>query len=255
MLGIFDSGSGGLTVLKEIKHSAPNLNIVYFADFKNVPYGNKTPEELRVLTVSAIDRLLVAGADNIVSACNSVSSSSIKPFTELLHKKDFGLVGMVSPTIRELVPEAEKGKRILLVATEATVQSGIYTHGFAKENISIQSLAIPQLVPAIEGEFPKQEIQNIISDALKEIHSFDILLLGCTHYPLVQDIFEDILMSQGRKASVFNPAGVVSREAIDRFHKDEHGELTFLLSAPSPSFEKRARALLGEETNFALHYT
>ncbi len=247
MLGIFDSGSGGLTVLKEIKKISPNLDIVYLADFKNIPYGDKSPEELGSLTVSAIKRLLDEGAENIVSACNSVSASVAQPLIDLLGEKDFGMIEMVGPSLKALVPEVEKGKRVLLVATEATVRSGIYSHGFANKNIFIQSIAIPKLVSEIEGGASCKAIRLVIADAIKDVGSFDILLLGCTQFPLVYEVFEEVLASQGREASIFNPAEVVSVEVGRRFNKEEKGDVTFLLSAVSPSFEGRARTILGKD--------
>ncbi len=257
MLGIFDSGSGGLTVLKEIKKISPNLNIVYLADFKNIPYGCKSPEEIGSLTVSAIERLLNEGAENIVSACNSVSTSVAQPLIELFGEKDFGMIEMVGPTLKVLTPEAKEGKKILLVATEATVHSGIYSRGFSKSDVQIQSIAIPDLVPAIEKGALQSDVHTIIADAIKDAGPFDILLLGCTQYPLVADIFKEVLLFQERNACVFNPAEAVSKEVGRRFDKKEKrekGSVVFLLSAKNAFFEERARSVLGKEFSLTIRH-
>src|SRR3990167_1767776 len=151
MIGVFDSGSGGLTVLKEIHARAPQLDVVYFGDLAHVPYGEKTPEELGALTVIAVEKLLSEGAENIVSACNSISASVAQPLIELLGRRRFGMVEMVGPTVAALVPEAQAGKKLGLVGTRATVQSRLYADAFARRGVSLEAFPIPGLVEAIES--------------------------------------------------------------------------------------------------------
>src|SRR5687767_11474091 len=102
MIGVFDSGSGGLSVLLEIRKRLPSVDVVYLGDIKNAPYGSKTREELGALTVMAVSRLLNEGADFIVSACNSVSASIVLPMLEILGVKPFEIVEMVGPTVKGL---------------------------------------------------------------------------------------------------------------------------------------------------------
>ena len=118
MIGIFDSGSGGLTVLRELRARAPDADIIYFGDIKNAPYGNKSREELGALTVLGIQKLIDAGATEIISACNSVSVSIVLPMFELLDLPKTHIIEMVGPTVA-----AFRGTdaRPLVLATQATV--------------------------------------------------------------------------------------------------------------------------------------
>src|SRR5262249_29763383 len=121
MIGIFDSGSGGLTVLKAIREEMPSADITYFGDIKNAPYGSKTNAELSALTVKAIELLKSRGAESVVSACNSVSASLAVSLFDALSLSPERLIEMVGPTVSSF-----KGSnaRTLLVATPATIQSG-----------------------------------------------------------------------------------------------------------------------------------
>src|SRR4051812_29736626 len=122
MIGIFDSGSGGLTVLKAIRDVLPSADVLYMGDIKNAPYGSRSREELSKLTVEAIKLLQARGANRIVSACNSVSASLAVSIFDIFSLDSTQLIEMVGPTVASF-----KGSnaRILLCATPATVDSGI----------------------------------------------------------------------------------------------------------------------------------
>src|SRR5580704_17633887 len=119
MIGIFDSGMGGLTVLKAIREEMPNCDVVYFGDTKNAPYGSKTRAELGALTVAAIERLQKAGATSIVSACNSVSASLAVSLFDTLALAPGNLIEMVGPTVSYF---KHSTLRLLLAATPATIE-------------------------------------------------------------------------------------------------------------------------------------
>jgi glutamate racemase len=123
MIGIFDSGSGGLTVLKTVRERMPSADILYFGDIKNAPYGEKPHGELGALTVRAIELLQKRGAESIVSACNSVSASLAISLFDALSLAPGHLIEMVGPTVSAFKDSPE---RILLTATPATIGSEIY---------------------------------------------------------------------------------------------------------------------------------
>lgn len=241
MIGLFDSGSGGLTVLREIKRLAPTADVIYLGDFKNLPYGDKSPEELGALTVLAIERLLQEGAENIVSACNSVSASIAQPIIDLLGREKFGFVEMVGPTVRALASGKEIDSCLLLVATEATIKAKTYHNAFNKESKTIQAIAIPELVPAIESEQDREMILGVIRKALTRADGFDVLILGCTQYPIVERLFEKVIAEKGISATVFNPGEAVAKEAVKRFGSSGTGAIRFLITAPSAFFEKKVK--------------
>jgi len=241
MLGVFDSGSGGLTVLKEIYKQAPSLDAVYFGDLLHMPYGEKTPEELGALTVIAIEKLLSEGAENIVSACNSVSASVAQPLIDLLGRKKFEMVEMVQPTVQAL----KSTEHIGLVGTPATVESGLYSSAFKNVGINIQTQAIGGLVQEIEGGQDKGAIEKYVRNAVENLaeRGCSTIVLGCTQYPLVADVFERAGSEFG--VHIVNPAEFVAREAVKRFGTDGSGSLRFIISQDSEYFRKLVEEFFG----------
>ncbi len=244
MIGIFDSGSGGLSVLSEIRKLIPNVDVVYLGDIKNAPYGSKSREELGALTSAAVSRLLSEGATKIVSACNSVSASIVLPMLSILSLKPFDMVEMVGPTVKALKDEKRK---ILLVATPATIESGIYQQGFRSVGMEIATLAIPDLAGAIEFGAADEEIEKIIRRSLSNWTDWSnsLLVLGCTHYPLVKDIFERVLAE--KRVEIYDPAVAVAHEVRIMMDETGDGKLRFLITKDSPFFRERVERLFGKE--------
>lgn len=245
MIGFFDSGMGGLTVLKEFKALRPEADVVYFGDTKNAPYGTKTREELGALTVLGFQRLIAEGASGIVSACNSVSASIALPMFDILGIEDRSIIEMVGPTVEHF---RDKGHiRLLIAATPATIRSGLYRLALEHIGMRIVELPIPQLAGAIEAGRPKEELDRIVEDAFAPLPaaSFDTVLLACTHYPLVHESFERALYRKGSDAVLVDPARFVATRAAERLHCEGGGSLRFILSAESAPFRERADALFG----------
>lgn len=246
MIGIFDSGMGGLTVLRALRARAPDADIVYFGDIKNVPYGNKSREELSALTARGFHTLQDAGATNFVSACNSVSASVTERLLKPLGILPEDVIEMSHPTVAHFQKHAVAN--ILLVATNATIQSGMYQQGFDSIGIDITTLAIPELAGAIEMGTSDAEIEEVVRAAFggADVPPFDTLILGCTHFPLVTDIFHTVLAEKKDAVEVFDPAGPVAAEALKRFGGDGEGTLRFLVSKDSESFRNRVQSLFPE---------
>lgn len=231
MIGIFDSGSGGLTVLKALRETLPSADVVYFGDIKHAPYGEKSHEELSLLTTQAIRLLQSRGATKIISACNSVSASLALSLFDAFDIAPTQIIEMVGPTVAELKHVPEK---LVLCATPATVRSGIYQNAFHMVGKSIEACAIAGLAGAIEFGKPEAEIEKLIGRALESRPHADIVILGCTHYPLVLPLFRRALPS----ATFFDPAKSVAERAEKLFWPQEVGEGTtrFLISEESPQF-------------------
>lgn len=234
MIGIFDSGCGGLTVLRAIRNRLPSVDIVYFGDTKHAPYGGKSREELSLRTIEAIQLLQSRGATSIVSACNSVSASlAISLFDTLSFSPD-RLIEMVGPTASAF---RDSDARILLCATAATVDSEIYQNAFHMLGKDIKTVVIPELAGAIERSAPPQEIEDSIRTAFTAVDTgaFDVLVLACTHYPLVADVFRRVL---GDVIAIVDPAEYVAERVERKFWPREvgDGKTTFLLSAESTPF-------------------
>ncbi len=247
MIGIFDSGSGGLSVLREIRKKMPEVDVVYLGDIKNAPYGSKTREELGALTAMTVGRLLAEGATKIVSACNSVSASIVLPMLSIMSVKPFDMIEMVGPTVKALKDEQRK---ILLVATPATIESKIYQQGFALVSKEIKTLAIPELAGAIEFGESEEKIEEIIRKALvNELNANkdqnQLLVLGCTHYPLVREIFEKVIGKNTME--IFDPAIAVAEDARRRMQESGKGKTRFLITKDSTYFRDRVATIFGEK--------
>ncbi len=246
MIGVFDSGSGGLTVLHAIREVLPSVNVVYFGDIANAPYGEKTGGELSVMTVHAIQLLQNHGARSIVSACNSVSASLTVSLFDVFDLEPTQLIEMVGPTVSYF---RNSNARILLCATPATIRSGIYQNAFQMIGKEVEFVAVPKLAGAIEFGASDEELLAIIVNAFYDVQldAFDVLILGCTHYPLVAHIF---VQSIPVTLALFDPALVVA-ERVEKHcwpHEVNDGTTTFLLSKDSLKFRELVERLFPHST-------
>ena len=233
-------------VLSEIRKLMPEADIVYLGDIKNAPYGSKTREELGALTSAAVSRLLSEGATEVVSACNSVSASIVPLMLSILSLKPFDVVEMVGPTVKALKNER---KKILLVATPATIESGIYQQGFKSVGVKIATLAIADLAGLIEFGATDEEMEKMIEKALMSVKDsdFEILVLGCTHYPLIKGLFKKVLDKMGKKVVIYDPAVAVASEVRATMDENGGGKVRFLITKDSSLFRERVRKLFGEK--------
>lgn len=240
MIGIFDSGVGGLTVLRALRETLPSSDVLYFGDTKNAPYGLKSREELTSLTMHGLQLLQERGANNIVSACNSVSVSLAVSLFDTLSILPAQLIEMVGPAVSFF-----KGSEahVIVCATPATVGSDIYQNAFRMIGKEIGCVGIPELAGAIESGASQTDIEDIIRSAFKDIRfgGGDVLLLGCTHYPLALDAFKTVL---GGSCAIFDPAFAVAERARRQFWPQEVGDgrMQFLISKESARF----RALVAD---------
>ncbi len=245
MIGVFDSGSGGLTVLRAVREKIPSADVVYFGDIENVPYGGKSNAELARLAAAGFRLLQERGATSIVSACNSVSVSLAVSLFDSLSIAPTRLIEMVGPTVSFF-----KGSdaRILLCATPATVRSQIYESGFEMVDKRIDSVAIPDLAASIEWGHEAGEIEKTIRSSLRDVKlsDYDVLILACTHYPLVSDIFRKVV---GDSLVLFDPAYAVAERAERLFWPLEagDGQTHFIVSKDSPHFRGFVAALFPGE--------
>lgn len=234
MIGIFDSGSGGLTVLHAIREVLPSADVVYFGDIKHAPYGGKSHEELSKLTVNALKLLRKRGATNLVSACNSVSASLALSIFDAFDIAPTQMIEMVGPTASYFKGSSA---RVLLCATVATITSGIYQNAFEMLDIPLDTLAIPDLAGAIEFGKSREELQAIIARAFAGVDwsAYDVLVLGCTHYPLALGVFKEVVP---QTVGIFDPALAVAERVEKKFWPQESGSGTtrFLISKESGPF-------------------
>ncbi len=203
-VGVFDSGIGGLTVAREIMRQLPNEKIVYFGDTARVPYGSKSKNNIIKYSRQIVRFLRTKGVKAIVVACNTASAMALD---EIEKELDIPIIGVVKPGAKVAV-EKTVNKRIGIIATEATISSGIYTDTINEHNsdITVVTKACPLFVPLVEEGWIKDPVTyEVARRYLAELQDKDIdtLVLGCTHYPLLRNTIGEIM---GDKVTLVNPA-------------------------------------------------
>lgn len=178
-IGIFDSGIGGLTVLKEIIKKYPNGNYIYYGDTLHLPYGEKTKKQLLEYSSDIIDFLISKGADKIVIACGTVSSNI---YNELLDKYDIEIINVVDSTVDKI--NKMNIEKLAVLATPKTIESHVFSD---KLNKKVLEVACPKFVQLLENSIgDKQEILKEYLEVLKN-KEIEHIILGCTHYPLLEE--------------------------------------------------------------------
>lgn len=234
MIGIFDSGSGGLTVMKTVRELLPTSDIVYFGDIAHAPYGSKSQEELSRYTAESLALLKKRGAERIISACNSVSASLALSLFDAFNMEPGDIIEMVGPTVSYFKGSPE---RILLCATPATIKAGIYQNAFRMIGHEVSAVAIPDLAGAIEFAEGEDKQRRLIKEAFKDVDwsNYDVLILACTHYPLALSLFKEIVPPN---IVIFDPAIAVAERAQKQFWPREvrDTKTTFVISQDSQPF-------------------
>lgn len=209
-IGVFDSGVGGLTVAREIMRQIPNERIVYFGDTARVPYGSKSRETITRFSKQIVRFLRTFQVKTIVVACNTASAYALD---ELETETDIPIIGVVKPGAKTAA-EVTKNGRIGVIATDATINSQIYTQYIKELNrdVTIYGKACPLFVPLVEeGLWQDPVTDEIARRYLTELIDIDIdtLILGCTHYPLIRSTLGKIM---GDAVTLVNPAYETARE-------------------------------------------
>ncbi|MFW5761562.1 MAG: glutamate racemase [Cyclobacteriaceae bacterium] len=251
-IGVFDSGIGGLTVAHAVKELLPNESLIYFGDTAHLPYGDKSTAAIQAYSIKIVDVLLQAGCKLILIACNSASAAAYELVREYVGSKAkvFNVIDPVVDFVRENFPE----KIIGLIGTKQTVNSNVYKKKIdaLQENIQLQSLATPLLVPMIEeGFFNNQISEQIIQQYLQheQLGGINALILGCTHYPLIKNQIRDFYHG---KVKVLDSTEIVARslkaylEFNNLINTTQKPAYRFMVSDYTKSFEKSTRIFFDE---------
>ena len=249
-IGLIDSGVGGLTVLKEFNRLLPGENIVYFGDTEHMPYGPRSKEEIRSY-ITEIIRFLYTTQDikMIVIACNTATVAGLEHFQSL---SPIPVVGVVEPGALGAL-SLSRSKRIGVVATEGTIKSGAYENIItqAESSAEVFSVASPLFATIVEsGLHNNPEIRCLAAEYLSPIRDKDIdtLILGCTHYPLLAGIIEDVL---GPGISLVDPATFTAQhvqgllKSQDLINDNPQGWRRFFVSRDPKQFSQTGAHLLG----------
>lgn len=252
-IGVFDSGLGGLTAVKELERLLPNENIVYFGDTGRVPYGTRGSDTIKKYALSDMRFLLSFNVKAIVIACGTVSSVAIDDARSVT---DLPVIGVVEPAARAAAAVTKTGK-IGVIATSATINSGSYEKAILKikPETNLKTRACPLFVPLVENgyfgrdcEIAKLAAHDYLDDFKGKV---DTLILGCTHYPLLKGVIEDILPEVALVDSGLETAkSVASMLSEQNLLNDEvRGCTHYYVSDRTCDFEKLAGIFLEHPVN------
>jgi glutamate racemase len=256
MIGIFDSGVGGLTVVRAVLEKNPGYDIVYFGDTAHTPYGTKSAATVIGYTINNIEFLLRQGAKVIVIACNTASSVAT---AQVLKQFAIPIFEVITPAVAHAL-EASTKLNFGVIGTRATISSGIYETKIIENQPTARtySVACPLLVPLVEeGWLNKRETAMIVKKYLQPLKArqIDTLILGCTHYPLLKNLIQRKI---GRRVKLIDSSICIS-ESIKRFLSDNreidrqlnrNGHLSLFVSDVTDQFKKIAKMTLQTNINF-----
>ncbi|HKN19183.1 MAG TPA: glutamate racemase [Dissulfurispiraceae bacterium] len=193
-IGIFDSGIGGLTVFKEVSLRLPRENIIYLGDTARVPYGIRSPETVIRYSFECTGFLLQQNIKLLVVACNTVSAISLQ---EICERVPIPVIGVIDPGARAAV-SATKNKKIGIIGTETTIKSSAYSKAINSmaHDIDVYGFACPLFVPLVEEGWTDGVIARMVAERyLADVRGkgADTLVLGCTHYPLLKDVIQEVM--------------------------------------------------------------
>lgn len=252
-IGVFDSGLGGLTALKELVEIMPCEDFIYFGDTGRIPYGTKSPDTVIKYTRQDINFLKSFDIKGILVACGTASSVALPT---LKNEIDIPIFGVVESACQAAVT-ATRNNKIGILGTATTIKSKSYEKGILRlnENIEVFSVACPMFVPIVEnGYFGKDNpVANIIAkEYLSELieKGVDTIILGCTHYPLLSDVIKNIIddnvvLINSGKESADNLAKCLSGDA--NCCQDKVGNIKFYVSDTVEEFSKTAQVFLNRE--------
>ena len=203
-IGVFDSGVGGLTVAREIMKNLPAERIVYFGDTARVPYGSKSRDTILRYSRQIVRFLRSQGVKAIVVACNTASAQALP---ELEKEIDIPVIGVVKPGAK-VAAKTTKNKKVGVIATESTIQSGMYQDYIRRidPKITVTGKACPLFVPLVEEGWMDDDVTKQVAQRyLQELQDkqIDSLILGCTHYPLINKTIGEVM---GSEVKLVNPA-------------------------------------------------
>lgn len=252
MIGIFDSGLGGLSALKEVRRLLPDEDIIYFGDTGRVPYGSRSKTTIIKYALQDMNFLMSHHIDAVLVACGTVSSNAMEALRQ--HYPDIPVVGVIDSGARSAV-QATKNGIIGISGTAATIASGAYERKLREINPSLTVLPTPcpLFVPLVENGFidPEDEVTRLVADRylshMREAGA-DTLILGCTHYPIISGSIQRVLPG----VKLINVAAAAAEELRDIItqradRKPGSGKTEYYVSDEPHGFEQIASLFLRQE--------
>lgn len=260
-IGIFDSGIGGLTVLKEIKKILPEYDYLYLGDSARAPYGTRSFETVYEYTLQSVQKMFEMGCELVVLACNTASAKALRTIQQNdLPRIDPSkrVLGVIRPT-SEIIGDLSKSKNIGIFATEGTVKSESYLIEIGKTfpDCKVSQIACPLWVPLIENNEIHTEgsdyyIKQKVEELLRLNPDIDTILLGCTHYPVISKEIERCVSKETR---ILSQGEIVAKSLKDYLWRhfeiegkcSKGGETVYLTTENPEEFASKAKIFLKKE--------
>jgi glutamate racemase len=244
-LGVFDSGVGGLTVLQALRRRMPDRDFIYFGDTARVPYGRKPPEMVAGFAVEIAGFLCGLGVEGLVVACNTASAVALPQIGE---RCAVPVWGVIDPGV-EAATRATRSRRVGVVGTKGTIASGAYQRRLEARGIAVWAQACPMLVHVVEeGLANSPEAELLARHYLAGSPEIDTLILGCTHYPLLRDVFARVV---GEGVALVDSAEVTAECVSAAFQAGPQGSavgrVVHFVTGDRAAFEHTARVIGGVE--------
>jgi glutamate racemase len=251
-IGVFDSGVGGLTVLRELQRQLPYESTIYFADLGHFPYGPRYQAQVRQFALNIIRFLEKLDVKMVVIACNTATAAALNTAREVF---DIPIIGVITPGAEAAVA-ATKNKRVGVISTEGTLQSQEYLHAIREANPTIGVLpkAAPQLVELVEaGKSNAPETEAVLRDALRDILDYraDTLILGCTHYPLLRPLIrkiagDNVTVVDSAETTAARVTRVLAKNGLESAAHEMARHQIYVTGSPE-RFSDTARILFGQD--------
>ncbi len=263
-IGVFDSGFGGLTVLRALLEAVPDADYLYFGDTARLPYGSKSADTVARYACEAARFLEQQGAGLLVIACNTATALALE---QIRRTASVGVVGVIEPGAQQAAA-VTRTKKAVVIGTEATISSHAYRNALAKFQVESHEKACPLLVPLVEEGWIDHDVTKEIAgiylaEAFADgFNSADVLLLGCTHYPLLKPILEKIVPKGVRLVdSAESTAHAVAKrlnipaERVDRRAppSQNSAKIKFFVTDSAQKFQRLGKLFLGRPMTDVTH--
>ena len=262
-IGVFDSGVGGLTVLRALLERIPEADYLYFGDSARLPYGSKSAATVAHYAVGAVHYLQDHGAEMLVIACNTATALALD---QIKAASRVGVVGVVEPGAHAAA-SASRNRKVIVIGTEATVSSHAYRRALEAKGVAVREKACPLFVPLVEEgwvEHPvtEQVARIYLSEAFTDDYNqADVLVLGCTHYPLIQPLLrrvapEHVMIVDSAESTAHAVAEQLQVAPIESPSSPErraHPRLKFFATDSAEKFRKMGTRFLGHAVEDVEH--
>ncbi len=245
-IGVFDSGLGGLTVLRALIDLLPGESTLYFGDTGRFPYGPKPADEVMKYSLEIADLLVDRGVKMLVVACNSATSVALEALTD---RYEIPVIGVVEPGVCAAAAVTSTG-RVGVIGTVGTIGSGAYQHAAAQLGVHLSCAACPGFVEFVEsGDVDSDQVHVLAERLLEPVVRADIdtLILGCTHYPLLARTIADVMGPEVVLVSSADETAFAARDLLPVGGTDHEGSHRFVTSGPVEVFERLGSRFLGPE--------